>query len=124
MPAKSTYLNNKLLAQVLTATAYTPPAAVYAALFNGNPTSGGTEVTGGSYTRQAAAFTAPASSSTSNSAGLTFSNMPATTVSYIAIYDASTAGNLLYYAPATASKTTNPGDTVTIAAGGIVVTES
>lgn len=124
MAAKSTYLNNKVLANALTNTAYTPPATVYAALYNGNPTSGGTEASGGSYARQSAAFTVPASSSSSNSGTLTFSNMPAMTVSYVAIMDASTAGNVLYYAAATASKTTNAGDTVTIAVGGIVVTES
>lgn len=121
---KSSYAVNAALNVFLRATAYTTPTNVYVALFNGNPTSGGTEVSGGSYARQVATFSAPSSGTVSNSGALTFSNMPATTVSYVAIYDASTSGNLLYYAAATASKTTNAGDTVSIAVGGITVTES
>lgn len=121
---KSTYSINAVLNLLLRATALTAPATVYTALFNGNPTSGGTEATGGSYARQATTFGAPSAGAVANSGTLTFSNMPATTVSYVAIYDASTAGNLLYYAAAAASKTTNSGDTVSIAAGGISVSES
>lgn len=124
MSAKSTFLSNKLLANVLTNTAYTPPTTVYVALFNGNPAVSGVEVTGGSYARQSAAFSTPSSGSTQNSGNITYTNMPATTVSYIAIYDALTSGNLLYYAAAAVTKITNSGDTVSIAIGGIVVTES
>lgn len=121
---KSTYLDNAMLNAVLRDTSYTSPTTVYIALFNGNPASGGTEATGGSYARQSAAFTSASAGSTQNSASITFSNMPATTISYIAIYDASTGGNLLYYAAAASSKSTNAGDTVSIASGGIVVSES
>jgi hypothetical protein len=121
---KSSYLDTAFLNVALRNTAYTAPTTVYTALFNGIPGGGGTEASGGSYARQATAFVAPSSNSTSNSALLTFTNMPALTVNYVAIYDALTAGNLLYYAAATAAKTTNVGDTVTIAIGGITVAEA
>lgn len=121
---KSTYSINATLNVFLRATAYTTPAAVYTALFNGVPGGAGVEATGGSYARQATTFAAPAAGAVSNSAALTFTNMPAMTVNYVAVYDAATVGNLLYYAAATAAKTTNAGDTVTIAISGISVTEA
>jgi hypothetical protein len=46
------------------------------------------------------------------------------TVDHVGIYDASSAGNQLYNAAVTTSKTTNAGDTVTVATGAITVTES
>jgi hypothetical protein len=121
---KSTYAINAALNVFLRDTAYTTPTAVYAALFNGIPGSGGTEVSGGSYARQAATFGAPSSGSVSNTNAIAFTGMPVATVNYIAVYDAASSGNLLYYSAAAASKTTNSGDTVDIAIGGITVTES
>lgn len=121
---KSTYSVNATLNAFLRNTVYTPSASVYVALFGGNPASGGTEATGGSYARQAITFSVPAGGSVSNSATITFTNMPIMTISYIAIYDASTSGNLLYYAAVTANKTTNAGDTVAIATTGISITEA
>lgn len=47
--------------------------------------------------------------------------MPAITVTYIAIRDASTLGNLLYYGQVGAPKTTNVGDTYTIRAGDLTI---
>lgn len=121
---KSSYAITAVLGVFLKDTAYTTPVTVYTALFNGVPGGAGTEASGGSYARQSTAFAAIASGSTSNSAVLSFTNMPAMTVNYIAIYDAATAGNLLYYAATAAAKTTNAGDTVSIAIGGLSVSES
>ena len=58
----SNYLENKVLLHVFGATAYTAPATLYVGLFTSNPgeTGGGTEVSGGSYARQTAAFTVAA----------------------------------------------------------------
>lgn len=124
--AKSTYLINALLNVALRATAYTTPTTVYCALYTTNPTIAdtGTEVTGGSYARQAIAFAAPASGAVANSGALSFSSMPAATITHIGIRDAATTGNLLHFAPATASKTTNSGDTVTVAASAISISEA
>jgi len=63
--SKTDFLENKIINHVLRNTAYTAPATVYAALFTATPgeSSAGTEVTGGSYARQAATFSAPSMSS-------------------------------------------------------------
>jgi len=118
--AKSSYAIDVVLNALLRDTPYTSPTTVYVGLLDGT-----TEVSGGSYARQAITFGAPDSSGTCTSTNSqTFSNMPATTITNVGIYDAASAGDQLYVAAATASKTTNAGDTVTIAAGGITVTES
>lgn len=121
--AKSTYLDNKDLDHNLGTTTFTKPTAVYLALFNGNPASGGTEATGGSYARQAITFSAASAGTATSNVACNFTNMPATTVNYVGIYDASTAGNLLY-AQSVTSKTTNVGDTVQFASGAVTVSES
>lgn len=124
--AKSDYLENKILDHVLKHTAYTSPTTVYCALFTSNPTdaNSGTEVTGGSYARQAITFGSASSGSSTTTADLVFSGMPAATVTHFGIYDASSAGNLLYYGAFTASKTTTSGDTLTITAGNLTVSET
>lgn len=121
---KSTYSINAALNVFLRNTAYTTPTTIYVALFNGNPESGGTEATGGSYARQTVTFGAPSAGTVTSTSAQAFTNMPAMTVSYIALYDALTVGNRLYSAAATSSKTTNAGDTVSIASGAITVSEA
>lgn len=113
------YLENKLLDHFLGTTAYTMPSPVYVALFTAAPgdAGGGTEVTGGSYARQTAAFTAASSGATSNSANIDFTGMPAATTVAIAIFDASTSGNMLVHGTLTTNKQTDAGDTLRIATG-------
>ena len=115
----SNYLENKLIDHFLGTTSFTAPAAVYVGLYTVAPddTGGGTQVTGGSYARQTATFTASASGATSNSANIDFAGMPAATVVAIGIFDASTAGNLLLWGTLTVNKTTDAGDTLRIATG-------
>jgi len=113
------YLENKLLDHFLGTTAYTMPSPVYVALFTVAPgdAGGGTEVTGGSYSRQTAAFSAASSGATSNSANIDFTGMPAATTVAIALFDASTSGNMLVHGTLTTNKTTDAGDTLRIATG-------
>lgn len=115
----SNYLENKLIDHFLGTTSFTAPAAVYVALYTVAPSDagGGTEVTGGSYARQTAAFTASASGATSNNANIDFTNMPAATVVAIGIHDNVSAGNLLLWGTLTTNKTTDAGDTLRIATG-------
>jgi len=140
MAHMSDFLENKLLDWLLraqaigitgaTAAAGTGPANVYVGLFTANPsdTGGGTEVSGGSYARvtvasslanwagtQAAASTTASSGTggtTSNNGSITFPTPSANwgAVTGIGIFDASTTGNLLFWAPLTANKTINNGD--------------
>ena len=113
------YLENKLLDHFLGTTSYTMPSPVYVALFTAAPgdAGGGTEVTGGSYARQTVAFSAASSGATSNSANIDFTGMPAATTVAIAIFDASTSGNMLVHGTLTTNKTTDAGDTLRIATG-------
>lgn len=121
---KSTYLGNAFLNAILRNTALTSPATPYLALYNGDPTSGGVEVTGGDYIRQSVTFSSPVSGSTSNTNLITYTNMPSVTVSHVALCSASTAGNILYYSPVATPKTITSGDAASIAIGGINVTEN
>jgi hypothetical protein len=113
------YLENKLIDHFLGTTSYTMPADVYVALFTVSPgeAGGGTEVTGGSYARQIATFTAASSGATSNDSNIDFTGMPAETTVAIGIFDALTSGNMLLYGTLTTNKTTDAGDTLRIATG-------
>ena len=128
--ALSNYLQNKYVDWILRAQTYTPPATVHVALATSASSAAacGTEVSGGSYSRvavssslanwagtQGAGTTAASSGTsgtTSNNAAITF---PAPTAAWgvvvgFCVFDASTSGNLLFYAPLTTSKTVNSGD--------------
>ncbi len=123
--AKSNYLEDRILNHMLRNTASTPPATVYAALMTAAPTDagGGTEVAGGSYARQAITFSAASSGTITNSALITFSAIPAATITYIAVYDALTVGNLLYYGALSSSIISTSGSDVEFAIGNFVITE-
>jgi len=73
----------------------------YCALFNGNPSSGGSEVTStiDSAGRQLISFAAPSGGDMANDVAVDFGIAEGNaTVSYVAIYDASTSGNLIAWA--------------------------
>ena len=119
----SNYLENALINHILRNTAYTDPTDVYLALFTSNPDEdgSGTEVSGGSYVRKqlTAAFDAPASGATANTALIEFVQATATwgLVSHVALFDQSSGGNLLFYGQLSASQQVDDGDTFSIAAG-------
>lgn len=123
MSSMTDYLEDKLRDHVLRNIAYASPATVYLALFSTATTDAGagTEVAGGSYARQAVAFSAggAGTGAADNTAAESFSNMPAVTVTHAALFDASTGGNMLFHGPLSASKTANAGDTLTFDAGDI-----
>lgn len=128
--AKSDYLEQIILNQVLRGVAYSAPTNVYLALFTvaEDDTGGaGTEVStvGTGYTRQSITFDAPVANEVSNSADVLF---PVATldwgeVLHFGIFDAAVAGNLLYHAPLTASRTILTGDQLRFPAGQLVVGE-
>ena len=121
----SSYVDNKLIDHLLGSATYTKPSALYVALFVGNPASGGTEVTtsGSAYARQSAAFTI-STNSASNTAAIEYPTATSSwgTIDYIAIYDASTAGNQLVSAALSAAKTIASGDVLRIPASNLSVT--
>ena len=107
MAAISNYLENELLDHVLKNAAYTSPTTVYLALYTSNPTDAdsGTECSGGSYARQSITFGSVASGGTiSNTADITYTSMPATTVTHVGIHDHVSAGNLLFHGALSSSK--------------------
>lgn len=129
MAAFSNYLENALLDHVLRNTALTSPTTVYVALFTNTATpaelEAGTltnEVSGGSYARLATAFDVPAGGATANTAGISFTDMPAGSVDYVAVMDALTIGNVLFHGALTTPRTLNAGDTFTISAGDLDIT--
>ncbi len=117
--AMSDFLENELLDHVLGASAYTAPATTYIALFTVAPTDsgGGTEVSGGGYARVAydnnlTNWPAAVGGSKSNANVIDFGTATADwgTIVAVAIFDAATLGNMLFYGNLTASKTVNNGD--------------
>lgn len=123
--SKSNYLENKIIDHVLRNTAYTPPSTVYAALYTSNPGEGdtGTEVTGGSYARQSAAFSAASGGATANTGVITFADVPAATITHVGLRDALSGGNLLYSVALTTPITTISGADVVFNIGDITVSE-
>lgn len=83
--------------------------------------SAGTEVTGGSYARQTIAFGTSAGSGVSNTGAVTFTNMPAATVTNVNIYDSNGTPRRAWWGDLTASKTTASGDTLSFAIGAVTV---
>ena len=131
MAAASDYLEAAILNHVFRNTALTSPAAVYLALFNGDPTdagTGGTEVTTTirAAGRLAITFGAPSGGVIANTAEVDFGTADAgATVSHIGIYDAASAGNLLTHAAITGgSQTVNTGNPVSVAIGDLTVTQA
>lgn len=122
--AKSQYLSNKLLSEVLTNVGYTGPTTVYAALFSVDPQQGGIEFSGGSYARQVVTFSAPVSGSTTNTNTPSFVSLPAGSANYVGLYDAISGGNLLYSQLVSNPKTVPAGGSILFAIGSIVVKES
>lgn len=135
MAGKSNYLERQILNLILrTQVAWKPPA-IWIGLLTAAPSDagGGTEVTGGGYqrvqvTQLDANWTATGSSPSvsANVNAITFPSPSANwgVVTHYGIYDASSAGNLLYWNTLTQSKTINNGDAApSFGAGALIVNE-
>ena len=127
----SDYLANSLVDYIWRGQAFTFPATLYACLQTAAPTNagGGTEVSGGAYARvpvvgaltawsgtQGAASVLASTGTSgqiSNNAAITFATPTAAwgTVTAVKYTDAATAGNLLFWAALTASKSVSSGAT-------------
>ena len=136
MSAASDYLEDKVLDHVLGNTAFTQPASLYLGLFTSsggledNTSGSQTEVSGGSYARKdidvdasSGAFDAASGGSTSNTQTITFDAATANwgTITHIAVMDASTGGNVLFWGAVTTSKTIESGDTFQVSAGNLTI---
>lgn len=130
MAGKSDYLESAILNHVLRNTAYTSPTTVYVGLYTVAPsdTGGGTEVSGNGYARVAVTFSAPSGTSptTCNNQDVLFAANTGSdwgTVVAFGIFDASSAGNLLYWNTLTASKAIAVGDQAHFAASSLTISE-
>jgi hypothetical protein len=126
----TTYTDNALLNAMHGKTAYTLPTNLYVALSTTTPAAAGTGVTepsGGAYARTAvpaSSFGSAASGSITNTTAVTLPTSTASwgAITYVCIYDASTAGNLLWYAAW--SQTIPSGVSTTFAVGTMTSTLS
>lgn len=132
--SKGDYLEIAVLDHVLGGPDYTRPGTVYVALFTSAPadSGGGTEVTGGAYARASVTNNSTnwpgASGTTATKANGTTISFPTATAAWgtvvaFAIFDAASAGNLLFWGTLTLSKIVGIGDTLAFAAGAITITE-
>jgi hypothetical protein len=129
MSSFSDYTENLLLNWLLTTNSATRPTAWYVGLFTAAPsdTGGGTEVTGNGYARVATGTMSISGTSTTatNAAAIEFAAASGGnwgTITYAAIFDASSGGNMLAWAALTTSRTINDGDVFRIPAGSLTVT--
>jgi hypothetical protein len=128
MAALSDYAEKLLLDWMMTNGSVTRPTAWYVALFTTatDDASGGTEVSGNGYARQAVTFDAATSGTgtTSNTDAPTFTAAGGDwgTITHIAIHDAATGGNRLWHGAMAASKTIEDGDSLQFAIGNIDLT--
>lgn len=131
--SKSDYLENALQKHMAKVAAYTAPATWYFALFTAAPTDagGGTECTGGGYVRKSVSvdgvnFTVSVST-LANAIDILFAALSGsigTTVAW-GIYDAASAGNLLYWGDLAVGdqKAYVANDQPLIPAGSLTITE-
>lgn len=122
-----TFSNGLLQASVGNSfTAPTTPITCRLMTAVGTNTSNGTELaTGGGYTSGTGApqvtFASASGGSMASNIAVTVTNMPATTINGIEIWDSSGSPRRLWWGPLTSPKTTNSGDTFTIASGSLTL---
>src|SRR6056297_3482096 len=125
MAALSDVYETEVLEWLFTGTTVTRPTSFYIGLFTADPTDAdtGTEVSGGSYAREAATFSVTGDTATTTAA-IDFTTATASwgTITHIGIYDASTAGNLIAHAALDTAKAIDTGDIFRIPTGDLEIT--
>jgi hypothetical protein len=132
--AASNYLENKVLDHVLTATSYTAPTTRYLALFNNTSTNASTNLEAGTltdeistsgtaYVRKAVTFAAASGGQSATNATVTFDAATASwgTVTHVAVMDAETSGQVLFYGEVTTAKSIDVGDTFQVTSGNLTI---
>jgi hypothetical protein len=130
MSSFTDYTENLVLTWLFTGSSATRPTAWYVGLFTAAPsdTGGGTEVTGNAYARVATGTLSVSGTSPTNCTNAAAIEFAAAsggnwgTITHIAIFDASTSGNMLGWAALTTSRTINDGDIIRIPAGDLDIT--
>ena len=114
---------------MFTSSSATRPTAWYVGLFTAAPsdTGGGTEVSGSGYARVVTGTISGSGTATtfSNAAAIEFAAASGGnwgSIGWAGIFDASTGGNLLAWAPLTTARTINDGDVFRIPATSLTIT--
>ena len=131
MASFTDYTENLVLTWLFTGSSATRPTAWYVGLFTAAPSDsgGGTEVTGNGYARVATGTISGSGTTTTftNAAAIEFAAASGGnwgTIGWAAIFDASTSGNMIAWAPLTTSKDINDGDIFRIPATSLSITLS
>ncbi|MPZ13989.1 MAG: hypothetical protein GEU73_06130 [Chloroflexi bacterium] len=124
MTALSDVGETQLLKYLVNQTPTAPVQPLKVALMSAAPSDSavGTEIAGGSYARQNITFSAVSADVATNSADITFTNMPAATVGWVNIYDSAGTPVRWLHGALAASKTFTAGDSFTIPAGSLTIT--
>jgi hypothetical protein len=129
MSSFSDYTENLVLTYLFTNGSATRPTAWYVGLFTAAPSDagGGTEVSGFGYVRKVTGTITVSGTDTTatNSAAIEFDAASGGnwgTVTYAAIFDAETSGNMLAWAQLTTARTINDGDVFRIPASSLTIT--
>ncbi len=115
-------MENMLLDGVLGTASYvatTTPVKARLMTTNGNDSTNGTQVVGGSYVAQTVTFAAASGGATANSGALNYTGMPACTVTGIELWDSAGTPKRLFWGALPTPKVVNAGDTFQVAAGQI-----
>lgn len=142
MASMSNYLENKLIDFLFRGVSFSAPSTLYVALCTSAPSDSSTgstisEVSGGNYSRQSitsntsnwyttngdnGSTSSGTNGTTGNSNTVTWSSVTwSGTVTDIAICDASSGGNVLFYASLASAKTVASGDSISFAANALTV---
>lgn len=107
---------NKILNKILKATDFTAPSGLVISLHTADPgDSGANEVTGGSYVRQTPTLGTVADKACTNTAAITWTSMPACTVTHAGLWDAADA--IWMYGEFTTPKIVLSGGALTVEIG-------
>jgi hypothetical protein len=124
MSALTDFTENLLLKWLVTANAATRPTTWFVSLHTSATTDagGGTELSTGGYARQSATFSVTGDTA-SNTAIIDFvSSGDWANITHLAVWDASSAGNMLFHGALSSARDPASGDTIRIAAGALTLT--
>ena len=137
MSAASNYLENKLLDHTLKygTAPYVGATTLYLALFNNTSTNAATNLEAGtltdetstaggtSYARMPVTFATASGGSSATNATVTFAAAGANwgTITHVAVMDAATTGNVLFWGAVTTPKTIETGDTFQVTSGNLTI---
>ena len=125
----SDYLENKIIDATLKGVTFPTITTAYLAAFSTDPTDAGITTGEGSWTnyaRQAMTFGTVTNGEVTTSAQLQFPALVGSdvTVGWIGIFDATSAGNMLYHTNLANAKTLTADDVLSFAVSGVTVTLS